>query len=56
MHWKKNRLVSKLPKEQIIQHGACPGCGKPVKFYYGEGGQLCRTCKREKRRKASELE
>jgi hypothetical protein len=47
MHWKKNRIVSRKPKKEIMQTGTCPGCGKSVKFYYGEGGQLCQQCKRE---------
>ncbi len=42
MHWKKNRIVHPEAKEQIIQTGQCPGCGRTVKFYYGEGGDLVR--------------
>jgi hypothetical protein len=46
MHWKKNRIVHPEIKEQIIQHGECPGCGTPVKFYYGEAGQFCPDCRK----------
>jgi len=47
MHWKKNRLINPEAKEQIIQSGQCPGCGRPVKFYYGESGQFCPECRKE---------
>jgi predicted amidophosphoribosyltransferase len=50
MHWRKNRIVGRKPKKEIVQTGKCPGCGKPVKFYYGEGGDLCPRCKRESTR------
>jgi hypothetical protein len=46
MHWKKNRKVNPEVKEQIIQHGQCPGCGRAVKFYYGEAGQFCPDCRK----------
>jgi hypothetical protein len=46
MHWKKNRKVHPEAKDQIIQHGECPGCGRPVKFYYGEAGQFCPDCRK----------
>jgi predicted amidophosphoribosyltransferase len=46
MHWKKNRKVHPEMKDQIIQHGECPGCGTPVKFYYGEAGQFCPECRK----------
>jgi hypothetical protein len=46
MHWKKNRIVHPEAKDQIIQHGDCPGCGRPVKFYYGEAGQTCPDCRK----------
>jgi hypothetical protein len=46
MHWKKNRIVNPEAKEQIIQQGECPGCGRPVKFYYGEAGQFCSDCRK----------
>jgi endogenous inhibitor of DNA gyrase (YacG/DUF329 family) len=46
MHWKKNRIVNPEAKEQIVQTGECPGCGRTVKFYYGEHGQFCAECKK----------
>jgi hypothetical protein len=46
MHWKKNRIDHPEAKEQIIQHGECPGCGGPVKFSYCEAGQLCPGCRK----------
>jgi hypothetical protein len=49
MHWKKNRKVNPEVKDQIIQHGQCPGCGEAVKFYYGERGQFCLACLKEAR-------
>jgi hypothetical protein len=47
MHWKKNRIVNPEAKEHIIQSGQCPGCGREVKFYYGEAGQFCPDCRNE---------
>ncbi len=46
MHWKKNRKVHPEAKDQITQHGECPGCGRPVNFYYGEAGQFCPECRK----------
>ena len=46
MHWKKNRIVNPEAKESIVQTGECPACGRTVKFYYGEHGQLCAECKK----------
>jgi hypothetical protein len=46
MHWKKNRIVNPEAKDRIVQTGECPGCGRSVKFYYGEHGQLCAECKK----------
>jgi hypothetical protein len=45
-HWKKNRIVHPKAKDQIIQHGECPGSGRPVNFYYGEAGQFCPDCRK----------
>jgi hypothetical protein len=47
MHWKKNRMVNPEAKAQIIQHGQCLGCGRAVKFYYGEAGQFCLDRRKE---------
>ena len=47
MHWKKNRIVNPEAKEHIIQSGQCPGCGREVKFYYGEAGQFCPDCRKQ---------
>jgi hypothetical protein len=48
MHWKKNRLVNPEAKEQIVQLGQCPGCGREVKFYYVEASrQFCPDCRKE---------
>ena len=47
MHWRKNRIVNPETKDAIVQRGACPGCGKAVKFYYGESGQFCARCRME---------
>jgi hypothetical protein len=46
MHWKKNRIVHPEAKHQFIQRGECPGCGGPVKFYYGEPGRFCPDCRK----------
>lgn len=46
MHWKKNRIVHPEAKGRIIQQGQCPGCGRAVKFYYGEAGQCCPDCRK----------
>jgi hypothetical protein len=49
VHWKKNRIVHPERKEQIVQSGQCPGCGRAVKFYHCEPGQgqFCPDCRQE---------
>jgi hypothetical protein len=47
MHWNKNRIVNPESKKEIIQTDLCPGCGREVKFFYGEHGQVCHRCKKE---------
>jgi hypothetical protein len=47
MYRKKNRMINPEAKGPIIQMGQCPGCGRAVKFYYGEAGRFWPDCRKQ---------